>query len=230
MVKDTDWGNFKQWHKLDKLLRVGKLNFDDLAAIVPGILHINSRHDLSFRYMSKKGCDLIGYTNNQLQTGGSKIIEKHQSSFTREITHPKIFKELNNACPDKVILFYQDWKKLNKQPFFFLTTSRVWNKDEFLSISFFPGEIQYLTQKVNRLFGINSIFLKYFKVYNKLTRREKEILDLLGQEQTRNEIATQLFVSESTIKKHCENIYRKLGTHKRTELEKIAVAFVSLEN
>ncbi|MFD1079619.1 response regulator transcription factor, partial [Longispora fulva] len=160
----------------------------------------------------------------------SQLLHRHQSSFTREITHPKVSRELNSQDSEKVILYYQDWKRPGKTPFFFLTTTRVWNEEEFISISFFPGEVDHITQRINQLFGINKVFTQYFEAYNKLTRREKEILELLGKDFTRCEIASQLFVAEATIKKHCENIYKKLGTHKRTELEKIAVAFVSLVN
>ena len=228
-MEATSWENSKNWCKFRKLIREGVLSLDDLATILPGVLHINSRHDFSFRYLSHNGCELIGYTRDQLRKQGSQLLQKHQSSFTREITHPKVFNELNKKDPNKVILYYQDWKRPNKTPFFFLTTTRVWNQEEFISISFFPDQVDHITQKINQLFGINRLFCKYYQAYNKLTRREKEILELLGKDLTRCEIATQLFVSDATIKKHCENIYSKLGTHKRTELEKIAIAFVSMD-
>ena len=43
-----------------------------------------------------------------------------------------------------------------------------------------------------------------------LTKREKEVLELLAKGFTRNEIANKLFVSPETIKKHLQNIYKKL--------------------
>jgi len=43
-----------------------------------------------------------------------------------------------------------------------------------------------------------------------LTKREKEVLALLAKGFTRNEIANKLFVSPETIKKHLQNIYKKL--------------------
>lgn len=43
-----------------------------------------------------------------------------------------------------------------------------------------------------------------------LTPRELEILELLATGKTYNQIAEELFVSNGTIRKHIENLYRKL--------------------
>jgi LuxR family transcriptional regulator, maltose regulon positive regulatory protein len=50
-----------------------------------------------------------------------------------------------------------------------------------------------------------------------LTQRELEILDLLASGLTNREIATRLFISQQTVKKHAGNIYGKLGVRRRTE-------------
>lgn len=55
-----------------------------------------------------------------------------------------------------------------------------------------------------------------------LSGREKEVMTLLLTGKKRKDIAEELFVSESTIKKHSASIYRKLGVENRRELlEKI---------
>ena len=50
-----------------------------------------------------------------------------------------------------------------------------------------------------------------------LTPRELEVLALLGQHLTNNEIAAELVVSPSTVKTHTLNIYRKLDVHGRKQ-------------
>lgn len=52
----------------------------------------------------------------------------------------------------------------------------------------------------------------------RLTRREKEIIELLAQGKKNKEIATQLFLSEHTVKTHRKNIAEKLGTDGLNEL------------
>lgn len=49
-----------------------------------------------------------------------------------------------------------------------------------------------------------------------LTPREQEILDLVAGGKTNAEIAATLWVAPSTVKKHLENVYEKLGVSGRT--------------
>jgi|AGTN01.3.fsa_nt_gi ATP-dependent transcriptional regulator len=49
-----------------------------------------------------------------------------------------------------------------------------------------------------------------------LTSREKEILRLSSRGLTRSEIATELFLSEGTVKKHFDNIFKKLEVGGKT--------------
>ncbi|MCB0010638.1 MAG: response regulator transcription factor [Anaerolineales bacterium] len=56
----------------------------------------------------------------------------------------------------------------------------------------------------------------------KLTRREREVLCLLGQELSNQEIAAQLFIELGTVKNHVHRILKKLKVGSRHE----AVAFL----
>jgi DNA-binding CsgD family transcriptional regulator len=49
-----------------------------------------------------------------------------------------------------------------------------------------------------------------------LTEREAEILHWVARGKTNQEIASLLFVSPHTVRKHLENAYEKLGVHTRT--------------
>lgn len=50
-----------------------------------------------------------------------------------------------------------------------------------------------------------------------ITARELEILNLIAQGFSNREIATQLFVSENTVKSHCARAFDKLGAARRTQ-------------
>jgi two-component system, NarL family, response regulator LiaR len=50
-----------------------------------------------------------------------------------------------------------------------------------------------------------------------LSKRELEILSLLAEGHSNQEIATKLFVSLSTIKTHLQNIFEKLDVKRRTQ-------------
>jgi DNA-binding NarL/FixJ family response regulator len=56
-----------------------------------------------------------------------------------------------------------------------------------------------------------------------LTQREKQVLKLVAEGRTSQEIAELLHLSKKTVMCHRANIYQKLGTHNRTDLIKCAV-------
>ncbi len=60
--------------------------------------------------------------------------------------------------------------------------------------------------------------LLYNENQEELSRRELEILELMATGNNSAAIAGKLFISRSTVKKHIENIYRKLHVNSRVEL------------
>ncbi|MGO4888623.1 LuxR C-terminal-related transcriptional regulator [Anaerobacillus sp. MEB173] len=50
-----------------------------------------------------------------------------------------------------------------------------------------------------------------------LTKREREVFELLVQDKTTKEIAQQLFISEKTVRNHISNTMQKLGVKGRSQ-------------
>jgi ATP/maltotriose-dependent transcriptional regulator MalT len=50
-----------------------------------------------------------------------------------------------------------------------------------------------------------------------ITRREMEVLELIAQGMSNQEIAAKLFVSENTVKTHLSRVFDKLGAKRRTQ-------------
>jgi DNA-binding NarL/FixJ family response regulator len=48
-----------------------------------------------------------------------------------------------------------------------------------------------------------------------LSRREREVAELVAEGRTNKEIARSLFLSEKTVEKHVSGIFRKLGVGRR---------------
>jgi DNA-binding NarL/FixJ family response regulator len=57
----------------------------------------------------------------------------------------------------------------------------------------------------------------------KLTKREREVLQLLADGLRQDDIAKQLFISRKTVGTHVANILRKLGV--RSQTQAVAMAF-----
>ncbi len=58
---------------------------------------------------------------------------------------------------------------------------------------------------------------------NLISDREKEVLNLYAQGLTYNQIADELMLSPSTIRKHIENIYKKMEVHNKMEAVQKAI-------
>ncbi len=61
------------------------------------------------------------------------------------------------------------------------------------------------------------------KSYGGLTNREREILKLIAEGHTNQEVADLLVISVATVQTHRAHIMAKLGLHSRTELIKYAI-------
>ena len=51
-----------------------------------------------------------------------------------------------------------------------------------------------------------------------LSKREREISELIVERMTNKQIAAELFLSEKTIESHLRNIFNKLGVSSRVEV------------
>lgn len=72
---------------------------------------------------------------------------------------------------------------------------------------------------------IDAIFTTFSGI-NSLSAREKEVLRLIMQNKKRKDIAIELFVTESTIKKHTSSIYKKLDISNRSELFEMTKKYI----
>lgn len=56
-----------------------------------------------------------------------------------------------------------------------------------------------------------------YKPKQLLTKREKEVFELLVQDMTTKEIAEKLFISDKTVRNHISNTIQKLGVKGRSQ-------------
>jgi DNA-binding NarL/FixJ family response regulator len=59
-------------------------------------------------------------------------------------------------------------------------------------------------------------------VYESLSKREKEVLELYALGKNRKQITKELFISHTTVCSHIENIFSKLGINNK---EKASIIF-----
>jgi len=82
-----------------------------------------------------------------------------------------------------------------------------------------PGVSKFIVQ---RTLGKRGHYRRHEEIAT-LTRREKEILQLIGEGLTNKEIARQLNISSNTVHVHRNHIMTKLGIHKQAALIRYAI-------
>lgn len=81
----------------------------------------------------------------------------------------------------------------------------------------------YMSLDMEHLLQPNSAIVKDHHLPD-LTKREKEVLQLIAEGLTNNQIAGQLFISPSTVDTHRKNMIVKLGVSNTAALVRFAVA------
>lgn len=90
----------------------------------------------------------------------------------------------------------------------------------------------YLDDEVSEIFFnnvANNTKQKITDAFPKLSRREKEILKLIMDEYTTQEIADKLFISFGTVETHRRNMLIKTGTRNTVGLVKLALEYNLLD-
>lgn len=96
-------------------------------------------------------------------------------------------------------------------------------KEELLTAvqTIVAGE-NYFSKEVKDIIS-ESIFSRKYNPVPTLSEREKEILDLIGDEYTTKEIANKLSISQNTVESHRKNMFAKLSVKNVAGLIRIAI-------
>lgn len=93
------------------------------------------------------------------------------------------------------------------------------------AIKFAYNDQLYLPENLKRLLLNDSLGKSASNVYfmPSLTRREKEVLDLIVKEHTSEDIAQKLFITTKTVEAHRSNLIQKLGVKNVAGLVRVAI-------
>ena len=101
-------------------------------------------------------------------------------------------------------------------------------KREYIVVAFVNNQISVLNRitsaYLKRHINIESLNVSesYIKL-NNLTKREYEVIRLISRGFNNKEIATELFISEKTVKNHVFNIFKKIKVTDRTQAALYAI-------
>jgi DNA-binding NarL/FixJ family response regulator len=94
--------------------------------------------------------------------------------------------------------------------------------DDYLVKPFDPGELLARLRRVALRSGMTIGAMEADQLEDKLTPRERQVLQMLSEGLSQSQIATELVISPKTVGTHLQRILSKLDVHSRAEAVAVA--------
>ncbi len=204
-----------------------KYSLSEISEILPGIIHINSIDDFAINFINKYAEEKYGVEAEEIVAGGGEFIRNLFEPGTFEIFSQPLIQMVQEDDRSKIISFFQKIKLKEDEDFaWLLTTSKILkDRGEFISISQEISGMDGSTKAVLKLLDDNLYIRKNIKKFGSLTKREKQILQLVSQGMSSKQVAEKLFLSPQTVKTHRKNISKKLDLKREIDWEYFAGIF-----
>jgi DNA-binding CsgD family transcriptional regulator len=198
---------------------------EEFTEFFPCFIHLNNYSDLAINYLNKYGLERFEKSLEEIVNGGVDFIQSVVHPSSTEVVVPILFEFIKSEQKERTLFYEQKVRyTINKNYKNHLSFSTMSETNNSLLTFSFPAEvIEEFIRK--RIFKENPIDETYIDKYSNLTKREKEVLKYVVTGKTNNEIGEQLCLSKLTVKTHRQNINKKLGTNKISELTRIASYF-----
>lgn len=199
---------------------------DDHKMFLEGLLGILQREkNFNILFTANTGTNLIKY----LEINDPKTVQLVVTDISMpEMDGIELNQHIKKKCPTVKVLvvsMHHDPVKIST-----LINDKVdgyvpknAEKEELLlAINTILGGKKYFSESIKKVYS-NSIFNEGSAVVAPLTKREKEVLKLIAQEFTTQEIADQLFLSKHTVESYRKNLIAKLNVRNLAGLTKQAI-------
>ena len=196
----------------------GKLSIDEIAELIPGWLHINSTKDFGLLYMSPRMEKDMQISTEEIKKIGAQYLRNHIHPETTERVIPQLSDFVKNIDFDKTLSFYQYIEIPGKGFLWFLSTVRFYTEETLIVITVPVSVLKEFNGRIKEILNENIYLRSNLKIYQRLTKRERELIKLFSAGLTNQEVADQLHISKLTVKTHRNNIYRKLNISNLSQL------------
>jgi len=195
--------------------------FEQINDFIPFSIHINKRY----------GLDII-YANNQLKNKGYEIdkLIKNGGDYLAQISCPTLLQiakkktEIFGLTDDSnSICSYLQNLKIHDDKKYVHSNKLILDDDLYFNISSFNDDLGIIGKVFKNIFEPiknNQIIWQYFLT---LTKQEKEIMKLLADGKSNNDVSEILNISSHTVHSHRRNIYKKLNINKTSQLVRFAI-------
>ena len=199
---------------------------------IPGVVIVHYLKDASVVYMSRRGLAKLNVTLEELREMGPDYHHRFFNQNDAADYVPKVLGLLERNNDQETVSFFQQVRASKDSPWeWYASGTRIFMRDDdghpFLTITVaIPVDPKhFFSAKIDRLLGESEFLTTNQHLFSLLTKREKQILCLMAKNVSSLEIASDLYLSEATIKTHRRNIKKKLGVENQYDIIKFAQAF-----
>ncbi|TRX54350.1 helix-turn-helix transcriptional regulator [Fulvivirga sp. M361] len=190
------------------------MDIEDIKNLVPCYFHLNNSATAAVEYIDPDISKYFTISDEDVQEDGMAAL--------RKVCHPvDVFKVTDtvSSCfgtPDqhKVISVFERLRKRKAgtdEYDLHFTVFKLLNADQCLGLTIPVSNIHNTADKISDILDEHAFFKKNFEQFALLTKREKNILKLLGEGYNNPQISEKLHISRRTVENHRKSVNRKLN-------------------
>lgn len=209
--------------RLKHLFQNDRNSFNSIVDFLPQPVYVNDRETLEYEVFA----DVFFSYGQELE-----LLYEIGIEYLPSISNPHLYQNAVNKA--KILNFKNDFDEvsdylqcvsMNGSMVTYFTNKILLNETLSLNTTFFPHQQSGLEKMLKQIipWGGEKSLLQWQR-FQTLTKREKEIIKLIANGKSNQEISEILIISKHSVHTHRKNIYRKLDVSKIAEIVKISLA------
>jgi DNA-binding CsgD family transcriptional regulator len=213
---------------LDKLAsKDPKQAIEIVGEYLPGFLQISRVVDKSLIYINQSGAEHFHLHSEEIKAMKGEFVAKYVHSDTISTVFPRIIAFAEQGDNSAIHSEFQKISARGDGEYSYLLTS-IKPLEQGKSLVLFSVPVANLggvSKKIIQVLEEDEFVRKHFQYFNRLGKREKELIRFIALGKTNKEIGEILCISELTVKTHRKNIKQKLNIKSTAELVQMAYRF-----
>jgi DNA-binding CsgD family transcriptional regulator len=198
-----------------------------IGEYLPGFLQISQVADKSLQYLNQQGANYFHLEPEEVKAMQGDFVGKYVHPDTIQSVFPRI---MTFAERDDHLAIHTEFQKVtargNDDYNYLLTSVKPIIKGESLVLFSVPVvSLGSVSKKIIQFLEEDAFVRRHFQAFNRLGKREKELMRLIALGKSNRDIGEMMFISELTVKTHRKNIKRKLNIKTTAELVQMAYRF-----
>lgn len=212
---------------LERGVQEKQYSIEEIGELLPGMLHLNRTDNLVLAYFNTWALNRFEKTVDEILAEGMAFMLSLFEKGTAQLFSQSLISFINENDNSQNHGFFQKLRFNPKRNFEWVyTSSKLFNNGQFTFSYTAPlGELQRNNKLLLKTLDDNLFLRKNFLKMQALTKREKQILQMVAKGFNSAQIAEQLFISKYTVTTHRRNIIQKLDLKNCRDWTRYANAF-----